>query len=110
NTGPVSSRAYCLPPDHCEFTATRTIQFPQGRALDFAAITDHAEWFGETNICFWEEKEKCEKDADCKPDQTGHICFGTNCRRPGKGSVARGGMTARMGSWRGRRWRTCGRG
>ncbi len=85
NTGPVSSHFYCFPPDRCEFTATRTIQFPQGRELDFAAITDHAEWFGETNICFWEEKEKCEKDADCKPEQTGHICFGTNLSATGEG-------------------------
>ncbi len=91
NTGPVSSHFYCFPPDRCEFTATRTIQFPQGRELDFAAITDHAEWFGETNICFWEETETCEQDADCNPGQTGHICFGTNLSASGQGKcVPRG--------------------
>ncbi len=35
----VSSHPYCLPPQRCEYTATRTIQLPEGRELDFAALT-----------------------------------------------------------------------
>src|SRR5262249_50050563 len=50
----VSQHPYCLPPDQCQFTATRQVQLPEGRQLDFAAITDHSEFFGETNICFYE--------------------------------------------------------
>ena len=55
----VSSHPYCFPGEKCEFMATRTIQLPPGRALDFAAITDHSEFFGEGNICFYEEKVPC---------------------------------------------------
>lgn len=62
--GGVSTHPYCFPPDRCEYTATRTIQLPEGRALDFAALTDHAEWFGETNICFFEGLS-CSNNADC---------------------------------------------
>jgi uncharacterized protein DUF3604 len=69
----VSLHPYCLPPDHCEFTATREVQFPEGRQLDFAAITDHAEFFGETNICFYESTTQCSGDSDCAQGQT---CFG----------------------------------
>ena len=60
----VSQHPYCLPPDRCQYTATRTIQFPPGRALDFAALTDHSEFFGETNICFFEGLQ-CTSDAQC---------------------------------------------
>jgi hypothetical protein len=81
-TGDVSSHPYCLPPERCQYTATRTIQLPQGRALDFAAITDHAEWLGETNICFWEEKVVCSQDNDCRQ---GQICFGADLQASGQG-------------------------
>ena len=56
---PVSSHPYCFPGEKCERMATRTIQLPPGRALDFAAITDHSEFFGEGNICFYEENVPC---------------------------------------------------
>ena len=61
----VTGHPYCMPGEHCEFTATRTIQLPEGRALDFAAITDHAEQFGESNICTFEATQSCSSDADC---------------------------------------------
>src|SRR5919198_1785702 len=81
-TGDVSSHPYCLPPERCQYTATRTIQLPQGRALDFAAITDHAEWLGGTNICFWEEKVVCSQDNDCRQ---GQVCFGADLQASGQG-------------------------
>jgi hypothetical protein len=62
---PVSSHPYCFPGQKCEFMATRTIQLPPGRALDFAAVTDHAELFGEGNICFYEETVPCTQDSQC---------------------------------------------
>ncbi len=62
--GGVSAHPYCLPPDTCQYTATRVIQLPPGRALDFAAVTDHAEWLGEGNICFFEGMP-CPADGDC---------------------------------------------
>ena len=68
----VSQHPYCLPPDRCQYTATRTIQFPPGRGLDFAAITDHSEFFGETNICFFEGLP-CTSDAQCDTAQ-GQVC------------------------------------
>jgi hypothetical protein len=66
-TGPttVTEFPYCLPGEQCEFSATRTIQLPPGRALDFAAITDHSEQFGENNICLFNGTEACTSDADC---------------------------------------------
>jgi hypothetical protein len=65
---PVSSHPYCFPGEQCQFMATRTIQLPPGRALDFAAITDHSEFFGEGNICFYEEKVACPPNS-CGPGQ-----------------------------------------
>lgn len=92
NAGPVSSHFYCFPPDRCEFTATRTIQLPQGRELDFAAITDHAEWFGETNICFWEEKVQCGEGKP--PCSEGQVCFGENLSATGEGICVPRGHTS----------------
>jgi hypothetical protein len=66
----VSPHPYCLPPARCEHTATRTVQLPPGRALDFAAITDHAETIGEDNICFFEGNLACDEDDDCPEGQT----------------------------------------
>jgi Protein of unknown function (DUF3604) len=66
----VTKYDYCFPGEHCQFMATRTIQFPEGRALDFAAITDHAEQFGEGNICTFEGTQPCRMDFQCRlPDQ-----------------------------------------
>jgi hypothetical protein len=68
--GGVSAHPYCLPPERCEFTATRTIQLPAGRALDFAAVTDHSEFLGETNICFFEGLPcRGDDDSSCEPGQ-----------------------------------------
>jgi len=69
-TGGVSAHPYCLPPDTCQYTATRTIQLPRGRALDFAAVTDHSEWLGESNICFFEGNVSCQSASDCATGQT----------------------------------------
>lgn len=71
----VASHSYCLPPQRCSFTATNTIQFPVGRALDFTAVTDHAEYLGETNICFFEGGATCTQHTDC---DTGQVCPGAN--------------------------------
>ncbi len=71
-----------MPGEHCEFTATRTIQFPDGRALDFAAITDHAEQFGESNICTFEATQTCTRTADCDPVGTGQKCDSDGMCRP----------------------------
>jgi hypothetical protein len=66
----VTPHDYCFPGEHCQYMATRTIQFPEGRALDFAAITDHAEQFGEGNICTFEGTEPCGFRSRCQlPDQ-----------------------------------------
>ena len=62
----VSDHPYCLPGERCEHMATRSIQLPKGRALDFAAITDHAEYFGESNICLYEPTRSCSQDSDCR--------------------------------------------
>lgn len=59
----VSSHPYCVPPQRCEFTATRTARL--SRPIDFAAITDHSEWLGETNICFFESTQTCSSNGDC---------------------------------------------
>ena len=69
----VSSHPYCLPGERCQYTATRTIQLPPGRQLDFAAITDHVEQLGETNICFWEEAFPCQGNRQCP---WGQFCLG----------------------------------
>jgi hypothetical protein len=50
-----------------------SVQFPPGRALDFAALTDHSEFFGETNICFFEGGLPCTSDAECDTAQ-GQVC------------------------------------
>src|SRR5688500_9101609 len=73
-TGGVSAHPFCLPPAQCEYTATRSIQLPPGRALDFAAVTDHSEWLGDTNICFFEPYQSCTTDAACP---TGEVCGAT---------------------------------
>ncbi len=75
--GAVSRHPYCLAGERCQYTATRTIQLPPGRALDFAAITDHAEQLGETNICFWEEKVACSDAVPCST--AGQQCFQGRC-------------------------------
>jgi hypothetical protein len=70
-TGQVSGHPYCLPPERCENTATRQVQLR--RPLDFTAVTDHSEWLGENNICFFEPTRTCATDADCP---TGQTCAG----------------------------------
>ena len=92
-TGPaahgVSSHPYCLPPESCEFTAMRTLQLAPGRALDFAAVTDHSEFLGETNICFFEtatcnetgDPGCCSTDADCGSGQTCNLPPAANLPR-----------------------------
>ena len=73
-TGPttVTEFPYCLPGEACEFSATRTDQLPPGRALDFAAVTDHSEQFGENNICLFLGTQPCTSDADCSV--SGQMC------------------------------------
>lgn len=61
----VTPHPYCLPDERCQYTATRTVQKGPGRGLDFAAITDHAEQFGEANICFFEPTESCDDSTPC---------------------------------------------
>ncbi len=82
----VTEHPYCMPGEHCEFMATRTIQFPEGRALDFAAITDHAEQFGEANICEFEATQTCDDDSDC-PVAADQKCISGMCRPEGYDSV-----------------------
>ncbi|HEY1587316.1 MAG TPA: DUF3604 domain-containing protein, partial [Polyangia bacterium] len=64
---PVSSHPYCLPPNRCQYTATRQVQLR--RPLDFTAVTDHSEWFGEDAICFFEPTQSCTADGDCPKGQ-----------------------------------------
>ena len=73
----VAQRPYGLPGDRCQYTASRTAQKLPARALDFAAITDHAEQFGEANICYFESYETCEEDNDCSV--AGQRCFSGKC-------------------------------
>ena len=75
----VSAHSYCMPGEKCEFMATRTIQLPKGRALDFAAITDHAEYFGEANICLYEPTRSCTVDSDCNTAAGQTCALGTVC-------------------------------
>lgn len=84
--GPVSRHPYCLPGERCQFTATRTIQLPDGRALDFAAITDHSEQLGETNICLWEENTPCSDTVACTTP--GQQCYQGQCVPQGYQSPA----------------------
>ncbi|HEY8517268.1 MAG TPA: DUF3604 domain-containing protein [Candidatus Binatia bacterium] len=65
----VAQHPYCLPPERCEFTASRTAQLPEGRALDWVAVTEHAEQLGETNICLFEPVKPCTSNAECPPGQ-----------------------------------------
>lgn len=65
----VAEYPYCLPPARCEFTASRTAQLPEGRALDWVAITDHAEQLGESNICMFEATLPCTTNAECPDGQ-----------------------------------------
>jgi len=81
----VSDHPYCLPPARCQYTATNQLQFPPGRALDFAAITDHAEFFGEDNICWYEPTQSCSQSSECPADQ---FCFAGNCVPVGYDSQA----------------------
>ena len=78
----VTEHPYCLPGEHCQFMATRTVQFPEGRALDFAAITDHSEQLGEANICTFEATQTCTDDSNCHPTLTGQRCFADGMCRP----------------------------
>lgn len=73
----VTELPYCLPGEECQYSATRSAQLPPGRALDFAAITDHSEQFGENNICQFEGTEPCTCDADCSV--SGQMCSGGVC-------------------------------
>jgi hypothetical protein len=65
----VAQYPYCMPPARCQFTATRSAQLPEGRALDWAAITDHAEQFGEVNICLFEPVFPCDSNDECPQGQ-----------------------------------------
>jgi len=69
--GGVSAHPYCLPPDRCQFTASRIARLPEGRELDFVAVTDHSEFLGETNICYFEGGFPCTaaNAAACGSDQ-----------------------------------------
>ncbi|TMH27556.1 MAG: DUF3604 domain-containing protein [Betaproteobacteria bacterium] len=75
----VSAHAYCMPGEKCNYMATRTIQLPKGRELDFAAITDHAEYFGEANICLYEPTRSCTVDSDCNTAAGQTCALGTVC-------------------------------
>ena len=70
----VTQLAYCLPPEQCEFTATRIAQLPEGRALDWAAITDHSEQLGETNICLFTPLFPCDPSGSADQCPTGQEC------------------------------------
>ncbi len=76
----VTSYPYCFPGERCQFMATTTAQLPAGRALDFAAITDHAEQFGEGNICLFEPVYECLNDGNCP---LGQVCQGSDPPSPG---------------------------
>jgi hypothetical protein len=80
----VAEYPYCLPPARCEFTATRTAQLPEGRALDWAAITDHAEQLGESNICMFEPVLPCTTNDECP---TGQECGTVVARAAGAPST-----------------------
>ncbi len=71
---------YCFPGQSCQFTATRTAQLPPGRALDFAAVTDHSEQLGETNICLFVGTEPCgPPGGEPGPCSKGQFCKGGVC-------------------------------
>ena len=78
----VAEYPYCLPPQRCEFTASRLAQLPEGRALDWAAITDHSEQLGESNICMFPPVKDCTSDDDCPEGQE---CGSTNAMCVPKG-------------------------
>src|SRR5262249_47261157 len=73
----VALSPYCLPPEQCEFTASRVAQLPEGRALDWAAITDHAEQLGETNICMFSPVYQCDPNGPATQCPTGQECNST---------------------------------
>ena len=70
----VALSPYCLPPARCEFTASRIAQLPEGRALDWAAITDHAEQLGESNICLFNPVFPCDPDGPATQCPLGQEC------------------------------------
>jgi len=70
----VAQFPYCLPPERCEFTASRIAQLPEGRALDWAAITDHAEQLGESNICLFDPVFPCDAGGPASQCPTGQEC------------------------------------
>jgi len=76
--GGVAQHPYCLPsempPGGCQFTASREIRLPEGRALDFTAVTDHSEYLGETNICFFEGGAACQTPGQSQGCDTGQVC------------------------------------
>jgi Protein of unknown function (DUF3604) len=74
NPTQVTEFPYCLPGEICQYSATRSAQLPPGRALDFAAVTDHSEQFGENNICLFEGTAPCTSDAECT--LPGQVCSG----------------------------------
>ncbi|MEW6273377.1 MAG: DUF3604 domain-containing protein [Thermodesulfobacteriota bacterium] len=65
----VAEHPYCLPPERCQFTASRTAQLPEGRALDWVAITEHSEQLGEANICMFEPVLPCTSHDQCPAGQ-----------------------------------------
>lgn len=80
----VTQHAYCLPPARCAFTATRTAQLPEGRALDWVAVTEHAEQLGEANICMFEPVLPCTTSQECPQGQE---CGTVIARRVGSTST-----------------------
>ncbi len=80
----VAQYPYCLPPARCEFTATRTGQLPEGRALDWVAVTEHAEQLGEANICMFEAVLPCTTSQECPQGQE---CGTVIARRAGSTST-----------------------
>jgi len=85
DTAPLVARyPYCLPPARCEFTATRTAQLPEGRALDWVAVTEHAEQLGEANICMFEAVAPCAANEECPQGQE---CGTVIARRTGSTST-----------------------
>lgn len=72
--GGVSAHPYCLPPDRCQFTASRIARIPEGRELDFVAVTDHSEFLGETNICFFEGGTPCSTTQGAPACASGEFC------------------------------------
>jgi len=70
----VAQYPYCLPPERCLFTASRSAQLPEGRALDWAAITDHSEQLGEVNICLFNPLFPCDTSGPPTQCPIGQEC------------------------------------